>query len=161
MDKETLSKYRAEVIERSINVETIINAIICQRYFKEVIKDFYFEVLYDEYFSFGLKRRILEKIVEDIDQEKLNELNRLNNIRNYFAHCNQQFFEAKDIEEKEVKLIEKSKGKVIDPRNINREINFEDLYTEYMTKVGNVEKYLHDIYIKMGGKLLKQFAEGV
>ncbi len=60
MDKDKLSKYRADVIERFINVEWIINAIICQHYFKRVSMPFLLEVLYDEYFSFALKRRILE-----------------------------------------------------------------------------------------------------
>ena len=88
MNRDKISKCRAEVIERFINIESIIDAIICQHYFKRVIMKFYFEVLYDEYFSFGLKRRILEKIFKDIDSQKLQDLNRLNTIRNYFAHYN-------------------------------------------------------------------------
>jgi len=32
MDKDNISKYRAEVIERFINIETIINAISCHFY---------------------------------------------------------------------------------------------------------------------------------
>ena len=46
--------------ERFINIETMINAIISQHYFKKVPLNFYLEVLYDEYFSFALRRRILE-----------------------------------------------------------------------------------------------------
>ncbi len=148
IDKDKLSKYRADVIESFINIETIINAIICQRYFKKVTVDFYFEVLYDEYFSFGLKRRILEKIFKDIDSQKLQDLNRLNTIRNYFAHYNQESFEASDKEKKE--------GKVIDPRNIKSEIDFERLYAEFKSKEGGVEEYLATLHQALGGALLKE-----
>lgn len=56
MDKDEISKCRAEVIERFINIEWIINAIISQHYLKRVVVSFILEVLYDEYFSFALKR---------------------------------------------------------------------------------------------------------
>ena len=59
MDNQTLSQMRSEVIEKFINLEMIINAIISQHYFRKVYMPFFFEVLYDEYCSFGLKRRIL------------------------------------------------------------------------------------------------------
>ena len=83
MDEEKLSRYRSEVIERFINIEWIINAIISQHYFKRVLLPFVLEVLYDEYFSFALKRRVLEKIIKTIDNQKVQDLNRLNTIRNY------------------------------------------------------------------------------
>ncbi len=149
MDKETLSTYRAEVIEKFINIETIINIIICQRYFKKVIRDFYFEVLYDEYFTFGLRRRILEKILKNIDKqykEKVQDLNRLNTIRNYFAHCNQEYIEGPD---------KTQKGKVLDPRNIDREVNFKDLYSEFIEKQGSVVDYLMKISVDLGAELEK------
>lgn len=155
MEKDKLSKCRAEVIERFINVEWIINAIISQHYFKKVVKPFVLEVLYDEYFSFGLKRRILKKVIENIDSKKVQELNRLNTIRNYFAHCNQEIFEISDIEVKDGKVIEKAKGKVIDPRNIEKEVNFESMYSEFMKMVGGVEEYLAKVYQDLGGELLK------
>ena len=75
MDKENISKYRAEVIEKFINIESIIDVIISQHYFKLPNKSFIFEVLYDEYFSFALKRRILEKIIRSIDGQKVQDLN--------------------------------------------------------------------------------------
>jgi hypothetical protein len=149
IDKDKLSKYRAEVIERFINIETIIDAIICQHYFKKggMVINFYLEVLYDEYFSFALKRRILEKIIRDIDNQKLQDLNRLNTIRNYFAHYNQEIIKVAD---------KTQEWKVIDPRNIEKEINFEELYAEFMSKAGGVEEYLAKLYQNLGGKLLTE-----
>jgi len=144
-----LSKWRAEVIERAINVEWLINAIICQHYLKKTFKNFLLEVLYDEYFSFALKRRILEKILSQIDDKdnksKIDQLNRINTIRNYFAHCNQQFFEVGD-----------GTGKVPDPRKTNRAINFRTLYEEFMSIVGDVELWLSEIFKSIGGTLEKE-----
>ena len=143
MDDNKISEYRAEIIERFINIEWLINGLISQHYFKRVVFSFMFEVLYDPSFSFALRRNILEKIVKDINKQKVEELNQLNKIRNYFAHCNQKFFEIPDKE--------KERGKVIDPKNIEKEIDFEKLYTDFMEIVGGVEKYLLRLFEDLGG----------
>jgi len=98
MTDKTTSEHRSEVIEKSINIEWLVSAIITQHYFKRTYEPFLLEVLYDEYFSFGLKSKILEKIIKKVDtismdKSIINKLNRLNTIRNYFAHCNQEFIE--------------------------------------------------------------------
>jgi len=147
MVTDKISKYRAEVIERFINIETIIDAIICQHYFKKMLINFYLEVLYDEYFSFGLKRRILEKIVKGIDSQKVQDLNRLNTIRNYFAHYSQEIIKGTD---------KMQKGKIIDPRDIQKEIDFENLYVEFMDKADGVEGYLFKLYENLGGVAEKE-----
>ena len=116
MEKDSISNYHSEVIERFINIEWIINAIISQHYLKRVVKPFVLEVLYDEYFSFALKRRILEKIIKGIDKQKIQELNRLNTIRNYFAHCNQRIIEGRD---------KTQEGQIIYPRNTEKAVNYE------------------------------------
>lgn len=152
-DRELISKYRSEVIERTINVEWLINAIISQHYFKRVVRPFLLEVLYDEYFSFGLRRRILEKIVKDFDQRKLQDLNRVNRIRNYFAHCNQEFFEGAELPENS------AEGKVIDPRRLDRAIDFEELHDEFAKIVGGLEQYLVSVCLSMGGEL-RSHSEG-
>ena len=148
IDKDKLSKYRSEVIEKSINIEWIINAIISQHYLKRVILPFVLEVLYDEYFSFALRRNILKKIIKDIDSQKVEDLNRLNTIRNYFAHCNQEIFEASDKTKK--------RGKIIDPRYIEREIDFESLYSEFTEKEKGVVEYLAKLFQDLGGVLEKE-----
>ena len=145
--KAQISEYRAQVIERTINIEWLMNAIICQHYFSRVVKPFLLEVLYDEYFSFALKRRILEKIVDNLDKRRLQDLNRLNTIRNYFAHCNQEIFGGPDVPP------EVAEGRVIDPRKLDRAIDFEGLYNEFTQIVGEVEKYLATVYLDKGGEL--------
>ncbi len=145
MDEEKISRYRSGVIEHFINCEMIINAIISQHYFGKVMKPFLLEVLYDEYFSFGLKRRILTKTIPNIDKERLADLNRLNTLRNYFAHCNQQFFQGS----------QKSVGFIPDPRKTEVGIDFEKLYTEFMEKEPKVIKYLTTILKEKGGIMEK------
>jgi len=147
MDRDTLSKHRSEVIERFINIETIIDAIISQHYFKKVLLNFYLEVLYDEYFSFALKRRIIEKIIKNIDSQKVQDLNRLNTIRNYFAHCGREIIKGTD---------KTKRGQVIDPRDIQKEINFESLYAEFMSKAKGIEEYLFRLYENLGGAAEKE-----
>lgn len=149
----TISNYRSEVIERTINVEWLMNAIISQHYFKCIVREFLLEVLYDEYFSFALKRRIIEKIIDEADKQQLQKLNRINTIRNYFAHCAQEMFMG------EVPPPPNSQGSVPDPRKLGHTIDFEKIYTEFNSIIGDVEKYLSDIYKAKGGELF-QYKDG-
>jgi len=112
-----------------------------------VLLPFYIEVLYDEYFSFALRRRILEKIlkgINNLDKQKVDDLNRLNTIRNYCAHCDLEIFEASDKDKK--------CGRVVDPRHTEKGIDFEKLHGEYVQKAGGVEEYLFQIYRDLGGQ---------
>jgi hypothetical protein len=68
-----------------------------------VVLPFLLEVLYDEYFSFAPKRLILEKIIENLDRKMLQDLNRANTIRNYFAHCDQRVLDAVDFPKRKLK----------------------------------------------------------
>ncbi len=148
MNHETLSKYRNEIIEKTINIEWLINAIISQHYFKKVVKPFLLEVLYDENFAFSLKRNILEKIVPLFDKNKMQDLRRLMTIRNYFAHCNQEFLQITEFVDSE------RKGNVPDPRNPARGIDFEELYFEFTRKNDGLTKYLAEKFIEKGGFFL-------
>ena len=150
INDEAISRFRSEVIERTIDVEWMMNAIISKHYFGKMLSPFVLEVLYDEYCSFGLKRRILVKIAPSLESDKLQKLNRINTIRNYFAHCNQAFVEGSDLLSSQSAIL-----KVIDPRNLDKAIDFSKLYNEFMEIVGPVEAHLADIYKGKGGQLMK------
>jgi hypothetical protein len=150
MVREELSKRRSDVIEKFINIESIINAIISQHYFKKVLINFYFEVLYDEYFSFALRRRILTKIVSDIDKDKLEKINRLNTIRNFFAHSGVELFEGK------VPPEEGSIGRTPNPRKQEESLDFDELYKEFQKIEPEIASYLMDIYENIGGQSIKK-----
>lgn len=156
MDEKTLTKYRGEVIKRFINIEAIVNLIIAQRYFRKPPGSFILEVLFDEYFSFGLKRRILEKIlkkvVANLDNKKIQDLGRLSNIRNTFAHSGIEFI--KDSEKAKPGIT----GIVPDRKTgtLEKPIDFQKQYEEFIEKYREVEKYLRKIYRDLGGSLTDQ-----
>jgi hypothetical protein len=134
---------RCEVIERAINAETLASAIICQHYFNRCYLPFMLEVLYDEYFSFSLKRRVLEKVVDHPDLgARIQDLNRLGTIRNYFAHCGT-----------EVYAIATGEGGVPDPRRPDRPIDFAALHAEFIEIAPRVEEFLRDVFVSKGGQL--------
>lgn len=149
LNDQSISKFRSEVIERTINIEWMLNGIISQHYFHKVVLPFVLEFLYDEYCSFALKRRVLEKIVPDIDKQKLQDLNRVNTIRNYFAHCNQVLIDGPDPTDPV------ATSKVVDPRRLDKGIDFERLHTEFIGIAGQVEEYLAAVYVAKGGLLRK------
>jgi len=149
MDEQTLSQARAEVIEKFINLEWLINAIISQHYFSRVYLPFVLEVLYDERCTFALRRSVLEKIVPDLDKKKIQNLNRLNTIRNYFAHTGQQIFKGP------VPPSEGQLGIVPDPRKLDKAIDYTQLYEEFQRTEPAVAEYLFKLYQKLGGEYIK------
>jgi hypothetical protein len=149
MGTPTLSQMRAEVIEKFINLETIINAIICQHYFKRVYKQFFLEVLYNEHCTFGLKRSILEKIIPNLDKTQLQNLNRLNTIRNYFAHTGPEMFEGAEIPSKG------QQGVVPDPRKMAKALDYSQLHQEFQKLEPTVARYLFKLYQELGGEYVK------
>lgn len=143
----SISRFRSEVIERSINIEWIMNAIISQHYLGKVMARFTLEFLCDEYCSFGLKRRVLEKILADFKGQKAQNLNRLGSIRNCFAHCNQIMVDGPD------PTNPAAFSGVVDPRKINEFIDFEKLYKEFTEIAGPLEEYLAGVFKAKGGEL--------
>jgi hypothetical protein len=143
MEPEKLSKCRAEVIERFINIEFLLNAIISQAYFGKVSRQFLLEVLYDEYFSFALKRKVIEKLLvrhKMLDKVEIEDLNRLNTIRNYFAHLNIEFIEG-------------ANTIVPNPRNPLEAVDFEKLHKEFLQKEKPAREYLFGVLKELGGKV--------
>ncbi|MDQ3820664.1 MAG: hypothetical protein M3362_23685 [Acidobacteriota bacterium] len=139
MTKEQISSYRSKVIEKFINIEWLLNCIISQHYFSQVNRDFIFEVLYDDQCSFGLKRNIFLKVIGDVDNRKVEDLNRLNKIRNLFAHCDSQD--------------PNMPGKIIDPKNREAQIDFEQLYQEFVRLAPRVVQYLLPLFTGRGGMI--------
>ena len=140
-----LTRARAEVIESFINVESLVGSIICQHYFKEVRSDFVDDFLQDEYCSFGLKRRILEKIGNDFDRSVVQKMNRLNTIRNYFAHCGGECFDGLTIPS------DGEHGYTPDPRKRGNKIDFRALHYEFFCLVPHVSSYLFETFRQLGG----------
>lgn len=82
-----IQNYRGSVIGKAIDIEAKIDAILNLYLSKESTQhEFMHKVLDDEYFSFGLKIRILKKINLGLDKKLIKKIERMKNIRNEFAH---------------------------------------------------------------------------
>lgn len=63
MSREILTKYRTKVIEDFIMIEGYMNIIISWYFLGKVSKKFFWDLLSDEYFNFGLRANVIEKIL--------------------------------------------------------------------------------------------------
>jgi hypothetical protein len=139
-----ISSMRAEVIEQFINIEWLINAIICQHYIGHPHKEFTLEFLYDEYCSFALKRGVLFKIAPQLKRDIGKHLYRLNTIRNYFAHVGKEIFDASQTGKP---------GRIPDPRDHKKSVDFAELRDEFLTLARPVVLALANHYQAIGGTL--------
>jgi hypothetical protein len=146
MSRDILTKFRTKVIEDFIMIEGYVNTIISKHYLGVVSKKFFWEVLQDELFNFGLRSNILEKVFNDISsvekpKDLIGDLRRLSKIRNYFAHSNTSYFEGPP---------EARKGGVPHPKKSGEFLDFGVLYKEFEEKVQRVSEQLIQIMDKMG-----------
>ena len=143
MDKEKINainnkiaQYRGVIIHDSISIEALIGAIIAIYFVKDnKNNEFNRKVIDDEYFSFGLKIRILEKLKLETYKEFFEDIRRINNIRNIFAHrvpTLDKGFIYQDSKE------EKTETKYM-----------SDLHKEFLEKIKKVDEQLHKIFFKL------------
>jgi hypothetical protein len=140
----SVTDLRAAVIEKAINLEWLIHAVISQHFFGRVRMDFVANLLYDEYCSFALKRRVLVKICPELSGSTEQALNRFNTIRNYFAHVGQSVIEGPD---------PNGVARVPDPRNFLLSVNFEDLPHEFCELEKRLNQTLFDVFKSKGGQI--------
>lgn len=119
-----IAQYRGVIITDSINIEALISSILINYFAKEKKhSEFLTKVIEDELFSFGLKINILEKLNFDVYNGFFQDIRRINNIRNIFAHClpgsftgglsyynkEKKIYEVKELEEFHKEFLEKIK----------------------------------------------------
>ena len=143
MDKEKINainnkiaQYRGVIIHDSISIEALIGAIIAIYFVKDnKNNEFNRKVIDDEYFSFGLKIKILEKLNQEVYPQFFEDIRRINNIRNIFAHrvpTLDKGFIYQDSKE------EKTETKYM-----------ADLHKEFLEKIKKVDEQLHKIFFKL------------
>ena len=143
MDKEKINainnkiaQYRGVIIHDSISIEALIGAIIAIYFVKDnKNNEFNRKVIDDEYFSFGLKIKILEKLNQEVYPQFFEDIRRINNIRNIFAHrvpTLDKGFIYQDSKE------EKTETKYM-----------SDLHKEFLEKIKKVDEQLHKIFFKL------------
>jgi len=84
----------------------------------------------------------LKKIVDHPELRKhMDAINRLNTIRNYFAHCGQEMSDRGA-----------SSFYVPDPRKPAKPIDFEVLYSEFNSLAPAIEEFLFEAFKSKGGQ---------
>ena len=139
MNLRELKAARGDVVDKFADLETFVNLIICHYFLKRIDPKFILEVLYDEQFSFGLRRNVLEKVVPDFDRKQMENLHRINKLRNYFAHCG-------------LTMSGPPFGDSVypSPRKGGKEaLDWDALYREFTQKAFDVHGYLVDLMHKM------------
>lgn len=121
---------------RFINVEMMLNAIINQFYFRTLNVQFHPDVVYDENYTSGLKRRILDNIFKDyikIDNSEhfFSNLDRLSAIKKYF-------------ENRHLEIMPSQNGNTAIPhyKETNKVDVLERLHHEFILIAANIEAQL-------------------
>ena len=136
-----LKEKRGDIVEKFINIENLVSLIISRHYVP--IKDgistkFTSEVLFDEYFNFGLKVKILVKILGE-ESSWTQELRVLSKIRSAFAHRGTVIV-THDGEEKTVDLSE----------GFDKDFDYEKRYAEFLDKEKKITKKLGEVLEEKG-----------
>jgi len=131
-----IAQYRGVIIHDSINIEALIGAIIAVYFVRDdKNNEFNRKVIDDEYFSFGLKIRILEKLNQEVYPQFFEDIRRINNIRNIFAH----------------KVPTLDEGFIYqDSKEEKTEIKYmSDLHKEFLEKIKKADEQLHKIFFSL------------
>lgn len=118
---------RQEIIEKSINVETIISTLVTHHFFPSAgIGNFEFlhTVMYDQHANTAFKISVFEKCYRNTPKAVLEAMRRLFAIRNIFAHCGLQISSAVDPE----------LSGVVDPKDRDKILDFDDLKKQFVEK---------------------------
>jgi hypothetical protein len=131
-----IAQYRGVIIHDSINIEALINAIITI-YFVKANKnnEFSTNVIGDEFFSFGLKINILDKLKFERYKEFIDDIRRINKIRNFFAHCLPTLNEELYCYNQDKKMHEPKK--------------LDELHKEFLEKIKKINPQLDKIFDKL------------
>ena len=133
--QEKIIKYRGEVVNKTIDIEALLSAIL-NLYFAKKSKqnEFMHGVLDDEYFSLGLKIRIFKKLKLEVNKKIIEGMRRISDIRNDFAH--------------RIPAIIPNSERLFVSFSYNRENpkEIEELYVEFVKLINEVEPELDNIF---------------
>ncbi len=165
MEDTELNQARTAVVEKFIEVETLLNASISYYFFKRVDPSFFFKVLYDPFFSFHLRVNIFNKIVKELskkvytgDKEKLNrKLQSFGEIRNNFIHVGSfKFYPSKDGRTDIVlaNLSTEEESITPNPKDPSKVLDFKKIYKNFLDLEKELKEEIINIYKALGGRLL-------
>jgi len=156
MKLKDLPTERGDIISVFITIDTAISMIISKHYLgdspipanqtnKEI--DFLVNVMGNDQCTFGLKRNILQHIlrIDNLDGSLLEELFRINKLRNIFAHSQYITNDNPSTPESEV-YYQNPKF----PWDKRKNISAEDLKKEYYSLTPDIISWLYDLAQKKG-----------
>ena len=132
--QERIMRYRGVIVHDFINIESMVGSIIAIYFAKEnKNNEFNRKVIDDEFFSFGLKVRILEKLKSKVYKDFFQDLGRIVNLRNLFAH--------------QVTTLEE--GFFIYRNDVPKHVKMIELYEEFRDKYLKIDGQLNEIFNKL------------
>lgn len=142
---------RQIVIDRAINIENLVSSLITIHYFpaKGLNIKFMHEVLYDPHCNFSLKINILRKCYPQTSNQLIEQLRRISNIRNIYAHCGLNI----------TNIADPDKTGVMDPKDYNKPLEFEKLEKEFTDLAKEIEEQLFRILKETGLVIEQQYGQ--
>jgi len=144
---EKLKEYRHEILSKHNHLDILISSIICAHYFPNfpIPQGFFSNVLYQQPLSYSSRLNMLRKIYRERDiynKKYFKKLKRMGEIRNSLAHS-------------EMVIITKNgEEHIYNPKNFDKEIDFDEEYKEYIILEEEISKSLINVYENFGGILL-------
>jgi hypothetical protein len=161
MKKKELFHERGLILDLFVSAETLISMIIAQHYFKDSVQtvkyDFQFFILENPNFSWRLKRETLAHILrkDNLDATNLEDLDRINSIRNIFAHRQFVTNDSPQTPESEIFFTNPKH-----PFDAKRNIFAENIKNEFYSLFGPVLDWLYVLAQTKGVQFAKR-EEGI
>ena len=114
---------RAQIIEKSINLETIVSCLVTNYFFPKqpLLLRFFHGVMCDAYANTSFKLSVFAKCYPDFPRKQLDRGRRVFNIRNLFAHCGVEV----------TILADPDKCGILGPKSFDERLDFESLADEF------------------------------
>src|SRR3989344_571966 len=141
MKENELRLARGKIAEKFIGIEQIIAAIVCYYYLGKEDVNFMLNILGNDQATFGFKRNMLQKLIA-IDDVFLQNLNKLNKIRNIFLHS-PRMGDSNDSGNFYFRNPESTNP-------VNKELDPEKLLEDFMTIFPETYLRLHKEAVKLG-----------
>ena len=140
-------KLRAEIIEKSINLEAIISSLVTNHFFpnQPLPLKFLHGVMCDANANTSFKLSVFAKCYPNFPRKLLERCRRIFNIRNIFAHCGVVV----------TNLVDPDKSGVLDPKSLEEQLDLEALAQEFQQNYEPVVLELFSLMKALGIPLEK------
>ena len=128
MNYHEITYARGWVVDKFVSVELAINTIISMNFLGKIDINFIINVLNNEQSSFAFKRNILIQLIDsDKFKKNIENLHRLNNLRNVFGHASLRLINEKSPED------ENAVFNFNNPKKSNDTLEAQKLFDEFKT----------------------------